>query len=101
MRKIIQTLACGAICLSALTTASVIADTVAVPVGQQGYEKQAIPRPAQGMSKEQVQQQYGEPKDWRDPVGDPPISSWTYEHFTVYFEYGTVIHSVLTHQAVN
>jgi hypothetical protein len=27
-------------------------------------------------------------------VGEPPISSWEYEPFVVYFEYDRVIHSV-------
>jgi hypothetical protein len=28
-------------------------------------------------------------------VGDPPISRWVYDHFTVYFEYDKVLHSVV------
>ena len=77
------------------------AETLIVPLGQQAAEKQNIQRPQQGMTKTQVQESYGQPKDWRDAVGEPPISSWAYEDFTVYFEYDRVIHSVLRHQAIN
>jgi hypothetical protein len=73
------------------------ADTVLVPLGQQG-KQQNINRPYQGMTKDQVQKQYGEPRDWRDAVGQPPISTWIYEGFTVYFEYNRVIHSVINHR---
>ena len=80
---------------------SVIAESVVVPLGQQAADKQTIDRPRQGMNKDQVQQRYGSPKRWLDAVGEPPISRWIYDNFTVYFEYDTVIHSVLNHQAVN
>lgn len=72
-------------------------EVVYVPIGQQGSEKQSMERPSRGLTKDEVQDQFGEPKDWNDPVGKPPISSWVYENFTVYFENDYVIHSVLTH----
>lgn len=50
--------------------------------------------PVKGMPKEQVRQVYGEPNEIKAPVGDPPISRWVYERYTVYFEYSHVIHSV-------
>lgn len=77
-----------------------IADTVVIPIGQQGVENQSLERPRQGMTKNQVESKFGQPQDWRDAVGDPPISSWIYSNFTVYFEYNHVIHSVLTHTPV-
>ncbi len=96
-------LLCGlAITLTSTTTIPTsLAETVYVPIGQQGADKQSIARPRSGMTKTQVKNQYGEPKDWRAAVGEPPISSWVYNDFTVYFEYEHVIHSVLTHQPVN
>jgi hypothetical protein len=30
-------------------------------------------------------------------VGDPPITRWVYDRFTVYFENDRVIHSVVHH----
>lgn len=101
MPKLIQSLAGGVFFLSALTSSYAISDTVTIPEEQQGFSQQELSRPTQGMSKEQVQLKYGEPNSFRDPIGDPPISSWTYEHFTVYFEYESVIHSVMTRKMVN
>lgn len=51
-------------------------------------------KPTRGMSQERVAAQYGEPQARRSPVGDPPISSWEYANFIVYFEYDKVIHAV-------
>lgn len=86
--------------LSTATFTTAIADTVSVPVGQQGHYTQ-IDKPGTGMTKAQVERKFGEPQAWRDPVGDPPISSWVYNNFTVYFEYDHVIHSVSTPKVVN
>jgi hypothetical protein len=55
-----------------------------------------VATPARGTSKAQVEQQFGAPTQRVAAVGDPPISSWVYPGFTVYFEYDHVIHSVLT-----
>jgi hypothetical protein len=52
--------------------------------------------PARGASKAQVEKQFGEPTQRVAAVGNPPISSWVYPGFTVYFEYDHVIHSVAT-----
>jgi hypothetical protein len=71
---------------------------VKIPVAQQATENQALTRPKNGINKDQVKAQYGEPLDWTEAVGDPPISRWEYEHFYVYFEYDLVLHSVLKHR---
>ena len=54
----------------------------------------AMDMPTKGMSKQQVEQIYGQPRQKLAPVGEPPISRWVYENYTVYFEYNHVIHSV-------
>lgn len=72
-----------------------MAEVIVVPVGQQASEKQSLERPRKGISKAQVEKQFGEPADWGDAVGEPPISSWEYPDFIVYFEYDHVLHSVL------
>lgn len=51
--------------------------------------------PMQGMSMAQVIRQYGQPERRYGPVGDPPITRWTYSGFSVYFEYDTVLHTVV------
>ena len=80
---------------------SVIAETVYTSVGQQGTAKQPIAKPKRGMTKTQVKDAFGVPDTRKSAVGEPPISSWVYNDFTVYFEYNHVIHSVLTHQPIN
>ena len=55
-----------------------------------------VATPARGTSKAQVEKQFGAPTERVAAVGDPPISSWVYPGFTVYFEYDHVIHAVLT-----
>jgi hypothetical protein len=50
--------------------------------------------PASGVTQASVEANYGRPKSKKAPVGDPPISSWEYETFVVFFEYDRVIHSV-------
>jgi len=78
-----------------LLSLPVAAEQVVVPVGQQAAEKQSLKRPARGITKDQVKQQFGDPVSSRAAVGDPPISSWEYADFVVYFEYDRVLHSVL------
>jgi len=51
--------------------------------------------PTRGMSKEQVLSRFGEPNTRRAAVGDPPISRWDYNGFSVYFEYEIVLHSLI------
>lgn len=50
--------------------------------------------PGRGMLKDQVEERFGAPLEKVPAVGEPPISSWVYNGFTVYFEYDHVIHSV-------
>lgn len=50
--------------------------------------------PARGATMETVKQQLGQPKEVLPAVGDPPITRWVYDAFTVYFEHNRVIHSV-------
>ncbi|MFT6388510.1 MAG: hypothetical protein ACJAUP_001893 [Cellvibrionaceae bacterium] len=101
MKKLSASIICSAICSTGIITASALfsqasnAETVVVPIGQQGSQ-QSTQRPTTGNTKTQVKNQYGEPNRWRLAVGQPPISSWVYDGFTVYFEYDRVIHAVLT-----
>lgn len=52
-------------------------------------------RPMRGTTQAQVEAKWGTPETKRAAVGDPPISSWEYANFTVYFEYDRVIHAVM------
>jgi len=50
--------------------------------------------PAGGSTQESVEAAYGSPISKSAAVGEPPISSWEYAGFIVYFEYDRVIHAV-------
>lgn len=54
-----------------------------------------IKLPVRGMNKSAVAAEFGEPLNRSPAVGMPPISSWDYPEYTVYFEYEWVLHSVL------
>jgi hypothetical protein len=69
-------------------------ETVVIPLGKQG-DYWNIERPKTGTSQAEVEAKYGEPLERSGPLGTPPISSWTYPNFIVYFEYDHVIHSVV------
>ena len=56
-----------------------------------------IQTPGNGLSKSQVRQQFGSPKAEIPAVGDPPISRWEYDGYSVYFEYDLALHSVIHH----
>lgn len=69
------------------------ADTLLIE-GIQAAAQTSSERPRSGQSKEQVEARYGQPTARHAAVGDPPISSWEYPNFVVYFEYDHVIHAV-------
>ncbi len=71
----------------------VIAETIIVPVNQQS--DQSIDVPAKGKSMQQVENDFGVPLEKSAAVGEPPITKWHYDSFTVYFESDIVIHTVL------
>jgi hypothetical protein len=50
--------------------------------------------PVRGQSRDQVRRKHGDPDGKKSPVGDPPISSWVYPEFIVYFERDLVITTV-------
>lgn len=77
------------------TAATAVAETIQVPIGQQAQHNQNLNRPRTGTTKASVEQKFGAPIEVRAAVGSPPISSWVYAEFIVYFEHEHVVHSVL------
>lgn len=73
-------------------------ETILIPVSRQGADRGDLHLPTTGNTQQHVKQQYGEPEAISKAVGEPPISRWDYSEFSVYFESGTVIHSVLKHR---
>ena len=62
---------------------------------QMNQELTDIKLPSRGMNKAAVKSEFGNPLQMNPAVGKPPISSWSYENYTVYFEHEWVLHSVL------
>jgi len=58
-------------------------------------QAEAMDVPANGVSKADVRARFGEPVKTHAAVGDPPITQWQYDRWSVYFEYDTVLFSVL------
>lgn len=56
--------------------------------------------PDNGQNKSDVESKYGEPQARHGAVGDPPISRWDYDNYSVYFEYDLVLFTVLHPGAV-
>lgn len=73
-------------------TALALAATVYWPATTLAASDQDVP--GRGMSKAEVRAQFGEPRQTRAPVGNPPITRWDYDGFSVYFENDTTLHSV-------
>lgn len=58
--------------------------------------KPDFPTPTRGMSMAGVRDAFGEPNTEHPAVGEPPITRWDYDRFSVFFEYDKVLHSVAT-----
>lgn len=74
--------------LTALALAAAVCWPLTVQAGSEN------PVPERGMSKAEVRARFGEPQGAWPPVGQPPISRWDYDGFSVYFENDTTLHSV-------
>jgi hypothetical protein len=73
------------------TSGSVFADTLIAEGIDQSASGQA---PERGQTKASVSSSLGDPASQTDAVGKPPISSWEYDEFVVFFENDYVLHSV-------
>lgn len=51
--------------------------------------------PDNGLTTADVRARFGDPLKEHPPVGDPPITRWEYEKWSVYFEHNVVLFTVL------
>lgn len=84
--------------LGLLGAGQVHADRVEVPLGQQSGGRDVGPVPTNGMTQEKVRERFGQPQSRKAPVGEPPISSWEYADYVVYFEHDRVLRAVVKHR---
>lgn len=80
-----------------VTAGTVAADVLLI---EEVRERMQRDLPENGLTKSDVERRYGRPNERRAPVGEPPISRWVYDDYSVYFEYDLVIESVLHRGAV-
>jgi hypothetical protein len=86
-------LAAAAVAAPSTTTADVL---LIDAIGKEpSTSTSGLPRPTNGQSMETVRRKFGDPVQEMPAVGDPPITRWRYDGFTVYFEYQLVINSVV------
>jgi len=80
-----------------LACQAVYADVLIIDEVRQAESMQL---PKNGQDKATVEAKFGTPKEKLPAVGDPPISSWKYDSYSVYFEYDLVLFAVLQPGAV-
>jgi hypothetical protein len=80
-----------------LTVQAVHADVLIIDEVRQAG-RMALPQ--NGQSKATIEAKFGTPVQKLSAVGNPPISSWKYDTYSVYFEYDLVLFSVLHPGAV-
>ena len=89
VRGIVAVLVIGAAAGAAVAETIVVDDKVVV-------RESTVSRPARGMHMSAVEQQFGAPVTRHETVGQPPITRWDYNGFSVFFERDIVIHAVAT-----
>jgi len=80
-----------------LTLQAVSADVLIIDEVRQAERMEL---PTNGQSKADVEVKFGAATEKQPAVGDPPISSWKYDKFSVYFEHDLVLSTVLHPGAV-
>jgi hypothetical protein len=90
-----------ALCVSNIASNIAQADVLAMPAPATDAAATATwNKPAKGSTMASVKKAYGEPVKKHPPAGGdtrkhPPITRWDYSDFSVFFEHGHVIDSVL------
>jgi outer membrane protein assembly factor BamE (lipoprotein component of BamABCDE complex) len=85
--------------LALLATQTVSAEVLLIDAIHQEpvNSEEGLPRPGRGMTMDQVKQRFGEPVTEYPWVGEPPITRWDYNNYSVFFEHQYVLTSVVHH----
>jgi len=73
-------------------SATVAADVLLI---EQVREAGMMDVPSNGMTMNEVESRYGQPNTRGPAVGNPPITRWVYDRWSVFFEYDVVLYTVL------
>ena len=91
MTRMVLALVLGAMALT-IPNGPVAADVLLI---EEVRQSERMSLPANGMDKNGVRSKFGDPRQTHSPVGEPPITRWDYEGWSVYFEYDLVLFTVL------
>jgi hypothetical protein len=88
--SILTALVCG-FAVSGVASAEtlVVNDQLTVP-------NSSVATPKRGSTMTEVEKHFGAPVEKHATVGQPPITRWDYNGFSVFFEHDRVIHAVAT-----
>jgi len=80
-----------------LTVCAVSSDTLLIDAISKAPANSAsgLLRPDNGESMDMVHARFGNPIEELSAIGNPPITRWVYNGFTVYFEYDRVVSSAV------
>lgn len=82
-------------CSLLLCTTSSLLNAEVISIGKQSPDVDRSQLPQRGMSMAKVSGQYGAPVKKSAAVGNPPITQWIYDRYTVYFEHQHVVQTVV------
>lgn len=88
----------SSVLLSATSASQAEVISIADPSYRVPNSTEGVLRPTRGMTMAKVEQQFGQPEDKIPAIGEPPITRWIYQDFSVFFEQDIVIHSVVPHK---
>lgn len=89
------------LCCLSLISVSAVSDVLLINVIENEPVNSAagLLRPTHGMTMDQVEAKFGAPVMKYATVGQPPITRWNYEQFSVYYEFNIVLHTVVNKPA--
>jgi hypothetical protein len=96
--RILRKILLYALLVPAMYTSQVMAEDLKIVIGEQGNRSMSIPE--RGLTQQEVSETFGSPQRMTRMVGKPPMSTWHYEMFSVYFEDDQVIHAVRRHRSI-
>lgn len=77
--------------LLAFSTAT-LADVLLI---QEVRQADGMNLPTNGLTMSEVEAAYGTPSNKQAAIGDPPITRWVYDRWSVFFEYDRVLYTAL------
>jgi len=90
-----QTRILAALLCACAVAGTAVADTIVVN-DQVQLRESRLDRPRRGSTMGEVEKHFGAPLTRHPTVGQPPITRWDYNAFSVFFEHDRVIHAVVT-----